>query len=275
MLGKRQGVHQVGYLGNRFHLFHIQLIHLCDTQSFQESIPVDARNLLPQFGVGHLVIVGFRITQFRSAARNLGNGCFNFHYIVHLLRSFGFRASYQCEKLRDVFLILFTDIRSYAVGIEVIFLFTQVDTSLTHLEDVQAAVLRVGIYIAAEIGTDSLHAELGHHRDDFTLVLQGSNLFQLCLDRFIPLLVQCYTIHGHVVEVTDFLSGSSGFALLGSQSFYQFTNLFLVVLGQQVESTETGIFSSQRMLFVPSATSILEKVLTGRYGSIHVGQVKA
>ena len=126
-----------------------------------------------------------------------------------------------------------------------------------------------------EVRLYAVAAELSRQNGQIFQRFHGSYLLQLSLDGRPALAVAAGAVHGQVVEVADFLSSSSGFTFLGCQSFYQFTDLFLVVFSQKVECTETGIFSCQRMLFVPSATSILEKILTGRYGSIHVGRINA
>ena len=262
MFFQRQGADQFVHCLQRFNLFHVQFFHALYAQTFQVSIPVNSGELLLQVSISHLVIISFRITALNSAERSLCNGCFDFQYIVHLLLSLSICETCQLEQLGDVEFILFTDVGSHAVCIQVIFLFAKVDTSLTDLENIQSTVLRVCIYIAAEIGTNAVVCHFGDHRNNLLAVADGCNFVQLCLDGSYSVAVQFHTVHSQCIKITDLLSLRARLICLRCKAFNQFAKLLPIGFSQHIKRSVAGIFGSQRMTVIPSATSITEEVRT-------------
>ena len=119
-------------------------------------------------------------------------------------------------------------------------------------------------------------SHFSHHRHDFILVFQAGNLVEHSFHRFRALFVQGYAVHGHVIQITDFLCGRTSLIIfLRSQSFNQFAQLRLAVFKQFIKRAVTRIFGCQRMSVIPSSTCVTEKVRTGRHSSIHVCQINA
>ena len=266
-------LHQGGQTFVERKLLRIQIFDLHHPHAFEINIPVQRVVLGFELFDRHLIIVLLGIAQVFTAERDFGNALFDLHDRID--SSFGLfgRASDQGKQAGNIVLIGFAHLLAAFVFQQVIIAIAHPQASLVQLHDIHGTVLFVGPDIQGEERSHPLFMQGSHHLGQFVLRTQFIDFSELILDRRITVFIQFHAIHSHCEQHADLLSDASLLPRSRTETFDKRTDLFLIIVPELVESTETGIFRFQRIILHPAATSVLIEIGPRSYGSIQVCQI--
>ena len=203
-----------GFQGGR--LAYDDFFHILQAQSRQISVPVESRIILLQFFEGHLIVVGMRVTQFRSRTESFGKTGFHIHHYLHTF--LGGRFIKACQLVHLLYMVTesITDFSGRFIVFQVIFTLAHAQACLIGLYSIHATIHLIGTYIYHIVGNDTLFLHFAQQCIKFFFVFQGRQLLEFRLDRSHTVLVQFHAIHHNFVQVTYFLCHTTAFVLSGS-----------------------------------------------------------
>ena len=108
-----------------------------------------------------------------------------------------------------MFLIFITDIPCLLVILQIIIALSHSNTSLISLNQIHRTVHIISTDIEAKIRINSFLLNFGDVRINFTFILEGVDRFQFSFNWSNPFLIQFHAIHGDIVKITHFLSGTA------------------------------------------------------------------
>ena len=195
------------HLVDRLKLTHVDVRERREALREEEVAPVDAREVLHEGIVCHLVVVGLHVAQLHLSLTCLSDACLDAHCSVRLALRSSLVVAGEHKHLLEVFGISLAHCNHLSVVREVVVALAESESALTDAYEVVGSVLHVGTYAGSEHKTvESACVKLRCHKLVLAAVSDVVDLLQKRLQRFCALTVAAHTVHGEVVERTYLLS---------------------------------------------------------------------
>ena len=267
-------------LGESLGLTYDDVLEVLDAEVCKVCVPVEGWILLFELGVGELVIVALGVAELCHAAACCGHACLDAHDVSeHTLCVAFAKAAMACEA-DYVLLVGLAYGCGGGVGIEIVFFLFECETSLIDVEYVVFGVFLVGSDIEVKESCDAL---LLHSWPRLVYPLLGyllAVLIAVDLEEELHLVhavaVEQGAVHGTLVERGNLVfDAAGGDAAERGYAVDDAAQLFVGVLGKEVETAVAAIFGCEWVGFLPPSCGVLIEVCTGHYGSVHICLVYA
>ena len=168
------------------------------------------------------------------------------------------------------------DFLAVGIGVQVIVSVGQTAGAGAQPHHVHVTVLEVGLHANAKERVAQRQVLIGDEAGQVFL-LESLDLGQVGQQGLYTLTVQTVTVHGHLVEVGNFLVNSTELVIGLAQFQEHVAQTVLVLLGQHVKHAIAGILGmlAQRVGLHPATTGILIEIFTRLHAQVHVGTVHA
>lgn len=182
-------------------LRHVDVFEVGESAQQEGVAPVDARELVAELRVGHLVVVGRDVAELHLVVGHAGQSCLDGHCGFHLLLCRGLVVSSQTQHLDDIGAVGLAHALRLCVVVEVVVAGAQSHASLSDGDDVVLGVAEVSAHAYSEEHRGLAAAvQLGSQTLVFSYVLHGSHALEHGLDGLRALTVAAHGVHGQTVE---------------------------------------------------------------------------
>ena len=264
------------HLVDRLKLAYVDVRECGEALSQEEVAPVDAREVLHESVVCHLVVVGLHVAQLYLALACLGDACLDAYCGVGLALSSSLVVAGENEHLLEVFGVSLAHSNHLSVVREVVVALAESESALTKTHEVVGSVLHVGTYADSEHeAVETACVELCCDELILAAVVHVVNLLQNRLQRFCTLAVAAHAVHSEVVERTYLLSECALGLRFRRVLLDESKDALLVHLVEVGERSVASVFCIKRVGLAPATDSILIEVLSGLHCRVHVGEIDA
>ena len=146
-------------------------------------------------------------------------------------------------------------------------------TALAHIENLAVAVHEVGLHEHSEEAAFALQMHLCKMCGEFFLVGNCLYLGDILLQRGRTFFIQAHGVEALLVQVHNLLVHAALLRLHGSHRGEEVVQALYVVLAELVESTETGVFRSEGVVFLPSGDGVFIKIFSRGDLGVEIGEV--
>ena len=172
-------------------------------------------------------------------------------------------------------LIFITDLFCLCIILQIIIPFAHTQASLHGVYHVFIAIHVISADIKNKIGIHTILLHFHDQRINLSFTFDSTYFIQFGFNGSNAFLIQLYAVHSNIIKFTYFLCNAARFVFARCQTFNQPAQLPAIVLGKHIKRTETRIFVCQRMVFHPSATSVLIETGARQGSCVKVGKVNA
>ena len=230
----------------------------------------DVRSEGLQLSKRHLIVIGLRVAQLRTALRNQGQRRLEAEDGIALCLCLCLREAEELEHTGDVLLVGLANLHRCLVVVQIVVLLSEGESALRDVQDVHRYVLLVGTEAIAEWLTIATLSILQLHLLQVGLRAGSLHLVEQRLHRSDAFLVATHRVHGQLVEVGELaLRRASGIRFL-LQVAKNGVDALVVVFLQLVEAAKARVSGWQRIQLLPSTSCKHVEVLSGLHGLVKI-----
>ena len=257
-------IQHLAHLAEVFGLAHVETGELGKTDLREIGLEVDASGTHGCSVEVHLVEGLEGVTVFLVGVLGLGQTGFKIHnhfgelgrglatdFVITSIGKLGFHQGDVC----------LAQLRFAALAFQVVVTLTHAYAGLVEPSDALVGIVGISLVEEGKEWIDAYTVQTAHLGLKFIDALDGGNFVQVRHDGFSTLFLDSGSVHTHRIESGNLVAIAAGVVLGIDERINKGTQLFLIGLGQHIESTIAAVFSIQWMSFQPSAASVVIEIL--------------
>ncbi len=191
---------------DRLRLTHVDSVEGRKTAGQEHVAPVNAREVVNQLHITHLMVVGSHVAQLHLVVAGLGDARLDREHSLHFLLGRSLIVARHLEQVLQIGLVSLQHALVLLVVGEIVVAGAESESALTDAHDVPVGIALVGVH------TDTKHhrrltivVELRRNKLIFAAVADGLNLIECRFDGCPSLAIEAGAVHHKVIQRANLL----------------------------------------------------------------------